>query len=139
MESRRILIQNRTEQLESVQLFLDELAETWSLKPELIFEINLILEEYITNLINYGYHDDKGHEISIEIYNEENRLKIMISDDAGPFDITKVPENTDIDHPVDERKIGGLGIHLIKKFTDQIEYESFGTMNRLIMLKNLQS
>lgn len=138
METRRILILNKMEQLEKVQLFIDELAESWTLKPELFFEINLILEEYITNLIGYGYHDEHDHEIAIEISVGEKQIKIIVTDDAGPFDITKVPENTDIDNPVEERKIGGLGIHLIKKFTDQIEYDRIGKLNRLIMLKNLQ-
>ncbi len=138
METRRILILNKMEQLEKVQLFIDELAESWTLKPELFFEINLILEEYITNLIGYGYHDEYDHEIAIEISIGEKQIKIIVTDDAGPFDITKVPENTDIDNPVEERKIGGLGIHLIKKFTDQIEYDRIGKLNRLIMLKNLQ-
>ena len=137
MESVSYTITNKTEQLKKVQQFLEEVSSSWLLKPGLEFELNLILEEYITNLVNYGYHDEETHEIEIEIIKEDDRLKLIVTDDAGPFDLTKTPENKEIQKPVEERRIGGLGIHFIKTLADKIEYQSNDGRNRLVIIKPL--
>ncbi len=135
MANFKLIIKNHTEQLEQVQAFIEEAAESWSLKPALVFELNLILEEYLTNLINYGYSDSAEHLITIEIFHIQNEIRLLITDDAGPFDLSEVPENEDIDKPLAERKIGGLGIHFIKKLADKLEYSSDGGINRLTVSK----
>ena len=137
MESVSYTITNKTEQLEKLQQFLEEVSGSWLLKPGLVFELNLILEEYITNLINYGYNDEQIHEIEIEIIKEDEHLKLIVTDDAGPFDLTETPENTEIEKPVEERRIGGLGIHFIKTLADKIEYQSNKGRNRLVIIKPL--
>ena len=137
MEIKKISIKNKMDQLEDVQQFLEQLGMEWQLDARMIFEINLVLEEYITNLVNYGYHDRENHDIIIEILKEETQLKIIIIDDAGPFNILETPENEEIDKPVEERKIGGLGIHFIKKLTDNLEYQSVVGKNRLLIEKRL--
>jgi anti-sigma regulatory factor (Ser/Thr protein kinase) len=138
METRKLIITNKTGQLAEVRSFLDQIAGLWILQDKLVFELNLILEEYISNLINYGYHDKIDHEIYIEITREETRLKLVVKDDAGPFNILESPENDDLDKPVEERKIGGLGIHFIRTFADQIEYESQEGNNILVVIKKFQ-
>jgi len=137
MESMKLTINNKTEQLEQVRSFLEQAAAIWSLKTDLVFELNLILEEYITNLVNYGYHDDNNHEIIIEIIKEETQIMVRITDDAGPFNIIETPENEDIDKPVEERRIGGLGIHFIKNLADLLKYESREGKNKLTILKHV--
>jgi anti-sigma regulatory factor (Ser/Thr protein kinase) len=135
MDSRTLIIINKINQLEQVQSFIEQIGSDWTLNDEMVFELNLILEEYITNLVNYGYHDEERHEIIIEISKEDNQLKMIVTDDAGPFNIMEVPENEDIDKPVEERRIGGLGIHFIRSLADQLEYDSSGGRNRLLIIK----
>jgi len=135
MENLKLIIKNKTEQLEQVQAFIEEAAESWSLKPALVFELNLILEEYLTNLISYGYSDKAEHLINIEITHLQTEVRLLITDEAGPFDLNEVPENEEIDKPLAERKIGGLGIHFIKKLADKLEYSSDGGINRLTVSK----
>jgi len=137
MESRSLIISNKPEELERLSAFIEELGHDWSLQASLVFELNLILEEYIINLVHYGYHDIKKHEISIEMIKEKAQLKIIVIDDAGPFNIMEIPENKEIDKPAEERSIGGLGIHFIKSLTDQQEYDNVGGNNRLVLVKNL--
>jgi anti-sigma regulatory factor (Ser/Thr protein kinase) len=137
MESRSLSISNKTDELERLRLFIENLGNDWSLKAELKFELNLILEEYLTNLIDYGYHDAEEHEINIGISKEETQLRIIITDDAGPFNILETPDNEEIDKPVEERQIGGLGIHFIKKLADGLRYASEGGKNQLILIKKL--
>jgi serine/threonine-protein kinase RsbW len=135
---KKIIINNNIDQLDIIQQFLEELGMEWQLENELIFELNLVLEEYFTNLVNYGYHDRDDHEIIIEISLEEMLLKIIITDDSHSFNILELPENEEIEKPVEERRIGGLGVHFIKKLTDYLEYQSDGAKNRMVMLKRLK-
>jgi anti-sigma regulatory factor (Ser/Thr protein kinase) len=137
MESNKLIIKNSLEELQKVQSFIEGQADEWSLRPEIKFNLNLILEEYVTNLISYGYHDDKEHQITIEIFNDGKQLKVEVMDDAGPFDITGIPENKEIDKPLEERKIGGLGIHFIRALADEIDYQSKSGKNKLTFIKRL--
>lgn len=137
MDSKKISIINQIDQLELIQVFVEELSEAWSLSPEMTFNLNLILEEYVTNLIHYGYSDNGEHRISIEFILTEQQLRIEIVDDAGPFDLTEIPDNQDIDKPASERSIGGLGIHFIKALSDHMEYHSEEGFNKLMIIKNL--
>ena len=134
MESRSLILSNKSEELEQLRMFIEELGRDWSLQASLVFELNLILEEYITNLVNYGYHDKDKHEISIEMIKEEAQLKIIVTDDAGPFNIMETPENKEIDKPVEDRRIGGLGIHFIRTLAEEIVYKSEGGLNKLTFL-----
>lgn len=138
MESRSLIISNKSEELERLRMFIEELGRDWSLQANLVFELNLILEEYIINLVNYGYHDKDKHEISIDMIKEEAQLRIIVIDDAGPFNIMEIPENKEVEKPAEERKIGGLGIHFIKSLTDHLEYVSDGGTNRLVIAKKLK-
>jgi serine/threonine-protein kinase RsbW len=95
--------------------------------------LNLILEEYISNLISYGFSDQLSHEISLEIIKEDSSLTLQIKDDGNPFDITEYPENEDVDKPIEERKIGGLGIHFIRSLADKIDYSSEAGVNTLLL------
>jgi len=137
MESRKLIINNKIDQLTLIHEFLEQLGADWLLEPGMIFELNLILEEYITNLIFYGYPDDAEHVISIEISKEERSLTLLVTDDGMEFNILEAPDNENIEKPVNEREIGGLGIHFIKTLADHLEYESYGGKNRLLIVKDL--
>lgn len=137
MESKNLTIVNNIEQLDHIQLFLEQLGAEWSLDHELVFQLNLVLEEYISNLVCYGYPDKAEHEISVEISKEEDNLSIVIYDDAKTFNILDFPANAEIEKPLSERKIGGLGIHFIRSLMDHIDYESDERGNRLRMVKKI--
>lgn len=137
MEIKKIIIINKIEQLERIRSFLDQIGNEWSLDPGLVFELNLVMEEYISNLVFYAYSDQSEHEISVEIGKHETQLKIVISDDGREFNILQMPDNTEINKPLEQRKIGGLGIHFIKTLTDHLEYTSDGKRNRLVMKKRI--
>jgi serine/threonine-protein kinase RsbW len=137
MEVKKIVITNKIDELDLIRQFLEQLGTEWSLDPTVVFELNLVLEEYITNLVFYAYSDQAAHEISIEVENEQAQLTLIVTDDGRKFNILEMPENEEIDKPLEERKIGGLGIHFIKTLTDHLEYKSDGKKNRLIMRKRI--
>ena len=90
-----------------------QLLESNHAPSEVIFAANLAIEENATNIIKYGYDDDLKHEIAIGLEMTENLLIIEISDgkEFNPFDR---PE-ADILLPTKEPKIGGLGVHLVRR------------------------
>lgn len=77
-------------------------------------------------------------DVQIDLQREENLLKICLTDfDVEPFDITKIKE-VDVDQHLEERKVGGLGIHLVKQMMDDIHYEYKDRMSRITLIKHLE-
>jgi len=141
MEAKKITVKNKPEQLDHIREFIEQLGPEWGLDAAYVFRLNLVLEEYINNLISYGFSDQLPHEITIEVSNEYSKLIVVVVDDGNPFDITHFPENAEIDKPLEERKIGGLGIHFIRTLTDQMDYKIEGSFNKLtfVLLPERQS
>lgn len=131
-------ILNKIEELARVEGFINELADEWDLPLTMVFPLNLALEEALTNTISYGYDDDQPHTIRIDFSRKESILTIGITDDGHPYDPT-AREDPDITLGVEERPIGGLGIFLIKKMMDTVEYQRIENKNRLIVTKKIES
>jgi len=132
-----IRISNKIAELERINQALEILAEKWSLDPKIVFEFNLVLEEMITNIIFYAYKDKREHEIEICLSNHGKRIIIELIDDGIPFDPIKAELPVDVDKPLEDRKIGGLGIHLVKKLMDKVSYSREDDKNILTLEKKL--
>ncbi|MBK8316480.1 MAG: ATP-binding protein [Acidobacteria bacterium] len=92
------------------------------------------LDEILTNVISYAYEDADQHLINIRGKLADGFLTIEVEDDGREFDPLK-SDNPDLDSGLQERPIGGLGIHLVKKLTDQLEYHRQDGKNLLVMRK----
>lgn len=106
---------------------------------ETAMTLNLCLDELLTNTIEYGYSDQTPHEIEIEVCVTGEELQIAIIDDANPFDPTQDAPVPDLTPPLGERPIGGLGLFLVKNFTDSIQYNRHHHRNHLLLKKRLPS
>ena len=100
------------------------------------FRINLALEEVLTNTINYGYADDAMHEIAVELRQTGDCVTVEIDDDARPFDPTQAA-TPDLSAPLEQRRIGGVGIHFVRTMMDEVRYRRDGNRNRLTLVKRL--
>ena len=116
---------------------LETVGREIKLSKKFVFEINLALDELFTNIISYGIDDDNEHTIKVTITPDHDQLCICIEDDGKPFDLTKY-ETPDVSCSVEECKIGGLGIHIIKKLMDEIGYQRSGDKNVLTLKKKLK-
>jgi anti-sigma regulatory factor (Ser/Thr protein kinase) len=134
IEIKKIRVQNQLNELESINQYLEELAGVWDLSIPLTMTLTLVLEEAFTNIINYGYQDDKSHEIELVFEKQNNRLFISLIDDGVPYDPTLTAE-PDINLPSEEREIGGLGVFLIRKMMDKVSYQRLEGYNVLKMEK----
>ena len=115
---------------------LDNFGQSLGLSKKSIFEINLALDELFTNIISYGFADDDEHEIEVTITPQNETLCMCIEDDGVPFNPVEAQE-PDLECTVEDCKIGGLGIHLIRNLMDEICYERCGEKNVLTLKKNL--
>lgn len=92
----------------------------------------LAIEEMASNIIKYGYDDDREHLIHIHLRIEGNTLKIVFEDDGHPFDPTAAPV-PDIERLVQSRTAGGLGIQLVRRISEKMIYQRVGGVNRLTL------
>lgn len=114
--------------------FLTEISEKHGVQAKKANQIRLAAEEVLINIINYAYPNDKGNiEIDCTI-TEGMALKIEISDSGVPFNPLSLPE-PDIKAPIEKRKIGGLGVHLIRNIMDEVNYKREHDKNILTLIK----
>ena len=98
----------------------------------------LSVEEMVTNILKYGYDDDREHAIRLRVAADRNHVKLVFEDDGHPFDPTQHPA-PDIENLVASRKAGGLGIELVRRMSETMTYERAGRLNRLtVLIRRLQ-
>jgi serine/threonine-protein kinase RsbW len=131
-----IIITNHVDELPVLAEKIEALAESWELSMPLAMNINLALEEAISNVIFYAFDDEKEHDIKIVLSLENKTLTIEIIDDGKPFDPT-ARQQPDVSLPAEDRPIGGLGIFLIKKMMNNVTYTRHNNLNTLTLLKNI--
>lgn len=138
MENRKIkhfVIENQIGELPSLAEKIEKLAEKWELSQELAMNINLVIEEALSNIIFYAFTDSDQHDIKISISLNQNRVMIKITDNGIPFN-PLLQQQPDISLSVTERPVGGLGIFLISSIMDKIQYFRQKNQNILILHKN---
>jgi anti-sigma regulatory factor (Ser/Thr protein kinase) len=133
---KKLVIKNDISEISKLAIFIDELSEELDLTPELNFNLNLVLEEAVSNVILYAYGKEEQKEISLVAQSCDNNLVFVLTDSGTEFDPTKVPD-ADITLSAEEREIGGLGIFLIRQIMNTVEYQRIDGKNVLTMRKQL--
>lgn len=136
METVSITLKNKISEILLLDSFLEKLSEKWVAVAKHTFNINLALEEAVTNVINYAFKDNNEHLINLDFSLENRELKITITDDGIEFNpLLKEDPNTELS--LEERKIGGLGIFFVKNIMDNIDYERINNKNILTLIKKV--
>lgn len=124
--------ENLTEVLDMVENFLEGQCS-----QEVKNEILISIDELFINIAHYAYGEEVGDAtIRLELLSQPKRLKITMIDQGIPFNPLE-KEAPDIDLTLEERKIGGLGIFMVKDYMDHLEYFYQNNSNTLILEKNL--
>ena len=113
-----ITVTARLESLEGLVKSATESALQCGLKEEGLFAVQLVTEEAVVNILKYAYHNTEGR-VRLRCLDAGDRFVIEVTDWGVPFDATAMP---DPDLTLEERPVGGLGIYLIKKMTDEMKY-----------------
>jgi len=122
--------------LDAVFAFVGTGLDELQIPREASFAAQLAIEELFTNMVKYGCQTDD--EVGISLRRDVNRLVVELTEQADiPFDPTGAPD-VDLSLPLTERKVGGLGIHLIRSLIDEMSYTHGDGQSRITLIKNLE-
>lgn len=123
-----IKITNEIDQLELVEEKIDLFSSTINLPEEVRQKVSIALDELLNNVITHGYLDDEQHFIVIKMDLQDSKFIIIIIDDGQAFDPTK-KDSPDTTSGIEEREIGGLGIHMVRNLMDEFTYDRIDSKN----------
>lgn len=129
-------VEASTEHLAKVRDFVAAHAESIGLSQKEISEIRLAVDEAYTNIIKHAYKNEPSSLVDIEIGSNANQLWISLMDRGKSFDPSTYSE-PDLMRRIKEKKRGGMGVYLIRKVMDQVQYNRKGQTNEIRMVKNL--
>ncbi len=125
-----LTVSNSVDELPGISAAVEEMGDREEWPPDLAFKVNLVLDELVVNVCSHAY-DGGVHEIEINLNSEPDELSIEIIDDGRPFDpLTEAPP-PNLDAPLEERAIGGLGLHLVQTMMDDLKYQRKDGRNHL--------
>lgn len=132
-----ILLANDIAEISKLNQFIEEIGDEFSLAPDLVFNLTLVMEEAVVNVINYAYPKEEHEKIYVSARLNGGSIIMVIADNGKEFDPTLAPE-ADITLSAEERPIGGLGIFLIRNIMNEVKYERIEGKNILTLEKKLQ-
>lgn len=131
-------IKNRLDDLAGVRALVCELERTQGLPRTVVFDINVVLDEVLSNIFKYAYADSAKHDIHVTLTADNAVIEIAIDDDGNAFNPSLQPE-PDLSLPLSQRPEGGLGVHFVRKLMDEVRYKRENERNYLILKKFLFS
>ena len=127
----------RLEQVDEVTEFVNGILEEENCPMNTLFEIDMAVEEIFLNIASYAYAPNAGPAtVQVEVEKAPHAVGITFLDRGAPYDPLKKPD-PDVTLPPENRQIGGLGIYMVKKTMDGMEYERRDGQNILRIRKNL--
>jgi anti-sigma regulatory factor (Ser/Thr protein kinase) len=103
---------------------------------DLVFQLTLALEEVVVNAIKHGQREQGRHDIEVTVRAEEDWVVMTVEDDGIAFNPLDAPP-ADIGAALENRPIGGLGVHLVRSLIPDLSYTREGDRNRLVMRKQI--
>ena len=125
------------QEIPTIRKDLTELQSLWSIPDSEMRQIRLIIEEIFSNVIRYAFSDSQEHLVHVQLKKVDNEITIQITDDGIPFNPLEYNQGviTDPASSVD----GGMGLTLIKTFSNSITYERVDSHNQLLITKKIKS
>lgn len=131
-----LLLKNNIKEVPELNRFVKDVAERLDIGTSLSRQLRLAVEEAVVNIINYAYPEGTTGYIRVEAKSNGKRIKFIITDEGVPFDPTEV-FGTDISIAAENRPVGGLGIMLVRKVMDTVNYERIDGKNVLTLRKKI--
>ena len=131
-----IILANDISEISRLYEFVEEVGNDFELSPDIVFNLNLVLEEAVVNIINYAYPKEEHESIYLSARMHEGSIVLVLTDTGKEFDPTAAPE-ADVTLSADDRQIGGLGIFLIRQIMNEVKYERIEGKNVLTLEKKL--
>ena len=135
---RSITLTNNVEEVPLLAEFVEGVCEEVGIDMGMTMSLNLAIEEAVVNVMSYAYPTNAVGDIVVEAAVCNQQLRFIVIDNGKPFDPTSMDE-IDTTLPVEDRDIGGLGIHLVRQIMDSINYERINGKNVLTLIKKIES
>lgn len=131
-----VTARNHLAELERLHDSLSAFLTENHLPGEFVMDAMLVLEEVFSNIVLHGYRDSAEHEILVRMAVEGDTFVLWVEDDGVAFNPLEVsPVDTGL--PLEERPVGGLGIHLVRSLMSEVAYSRHDGRNRLEMRKQI--
>ena len=135
-EQTNMILKNDVSELEKVMSFITDLCARNSIPPETEYDLNLALDEMITNVAKHAYPEGGEHQFTLQISASPEEFVARLEDDGMEFNPMAHPV-PDLDAPLEERKVGGLGIFLVRQIMTTVEYQRVAGKNVITLRKKL--
>lgn len=129
-----LTLKNDLSELSRIAEEIESHGESRGWPTKWILNLNLSLDELITNTVSYGYQDTEEHEIHVSLSERNGSLVVVVEDDAAAFDPFTAASAPDLEADVEERPIGGLGVYFVKTLMDEVAYERVENCNRITLI-----
>jgi anti-sigma regulatory factor (Ser/Thr protein kinase) len=129
-------IKNKMEEMPAVVSMVEGFGVKHSISDGVINEINLALDEILSNIISYGYPQGETGEIMVRLRYRPGEVTAEIHDDGVSFDPLQVA-SPDFAATVKDRRVGGLGITFVRELMDEVGYSRVANENRLLLTKKM--
>jgi anti-sigma regulatory factor (Ser/Thr protein kinase) len=116
-----LVLANDVKALEPGRVAMRDFLERQGVSEHKRYDAELVLEELFTNIVRYGYRDKERHDIRVTFQLSSRDIEMTFDDDGEPFDVTQAADPT-LPESIEEAKIGGLGIMLVRKAAREMAY-----------------
>jgi anti-sigma regulatory factor (Ser/Thr protein kinase) len=132
----QIVLNGNPAERASVVRGLEEFCRQHQIPNQVMNAADVALEEHLTNVLNYGYEAGAPHRVVVDLKLDNGSLFVDVADDGKPYDpLARPPVDTSL--PLAEKPIGGLGVHLMRQFMDELSYAREAGKNVLRMRKRI--
>ena len=131
-------LRNQIEELGRLEAWLREFSEHHGVDERDFLTLNLVLEELFANVVRHGHDDDDEHVVEIRLSVVDRDVHIEVEDDGREFNPLEVA-SPDFDVPIQERRVGGLGIHIVRSFVDRMDHRRSDGKNVVRLVKKLRA
>lgn len=135
---KEIIIDNNLDEITRITQFIEELGMSLKLPSEITMSINLAIEEAVTNIIQHAYPQGRSSDIILKVNIAPGTLTFYLIDEGLSFDPT-AKESSDETTSLEQRLTEGLGLFLIRRTMDKVEYHTNGTSNQLTLIKQIDN
>jgi serine/threonine-protein kinase RsbW len=125
------------ENIDRLNRLVRKFGELHEIQSRALFSINLAMDEVVTNIVKHGLNGASEEVVVVHIEVAGSELRSEVVDGGREFNPLDAPA-PDLDAPLEERELGGLGIHLVRTLMDRTEYRRDGGKNVLTMRKRIR-
>ena len=135
----QLLLKNDISQVPLLADFIDQVCSEYGIDPDTSFQLNLVLEEAVVNVMQYAYPEGGEHTFTLDADKEADIVTFVLKDNGKPFNpLTQAPD-VDINLSAEKRKIGGLGIFLVQQMMDEVDYKRTSKGENVLVMRKKSS